>query len=494
MTPHLSKSKFQYGLQCLKRLYLESYLQKLADPVDAGLRARFDTGTAVGEVARHRFPNGRLIEESHLEHDQAVRATQALLTDATIPALYEAAFTFQGIRTRVDILKRNGQREFDLVEVKSTTEVKPEHITDVAIQVYVAEGSGIPIKRAYLMHLNKAYLYQGGDHAMEQLFTLEDISGRARSFVAENVPNDLARMWAALQRDNAPDIETGRHCEKPYHCSFFGYCHQNEPEHPIRELPSRSGINWEQLQAIGIRDIGSIPSDFPGLSSSQRRVRDSVIGGHSFISPDLASIMKEISFPASFMDFEAISPAIPIYAGTKPYQRVPFQWSLHILDSSGRLRHDWFLNGDADDPRERFVISLLEALPPEGAIFTYSSYETSMMKDLAQGFPQYGDGLMALCDRAVDLLQVIRANYYHPGFHGSYSIKSVLPALVPGLNYTDLEIPEGMAAAVSYARMIANDAPDHEKAEIREALLAYCERDTEAMVRIYDVLLAESGG
>ena len=190
MTPLLSKSRFQYGLQCLKRLYLECYHRELADPVDAGLQARFDTGTAVGKLARQRFPNGRLIEETHLEHDQAVGTTQALLADPGVPALYEATFTFQGIRTRIDVLKRNGPRAFDLVEVKSSTKVKPEHVTDAAIQLHAAEGSGIPIDRAYLTHLNTAYVYQGGDLDLQQLFTLEDISAPARSFVAENVPND----------------------------------------------------------------------------------------------------------------------------------------------------------------------------------------------------------------------------------------------------------------------------------------------------------------
>ena len=460
--------------------------------MDAGLQAIFDAGAAVGEMARQRFPNGRLVEGTYLEHDQAVRTTRALLAGATIPALYEAAFTFQGIRTRIDILKQNGRHEFDLVEVKSNTSVKPEHITDVAIQVYVAEGSGVPVKGAYLMHLNNAYVYQGGDHDLEQLFNLADVTEEARRFVAENVPNDLARMWAALQLDVAPDIETGRHCTSPYRCSFFGYCHQDEPGHPIRELPRLREREWEQMKASGIRDIGSIPPDFPGLNSSQRRVRNSVVDGRSFISPDLGSSLREITFPASFLDFETIMPAIPVYVGTSPYQTIPFQWSLHIRDSSGQLRHDSFLNSDARDPRERFVTSLLEAIPPEGAIITYSSYEKTIMNQLAQVFPQYKNRLLALCDRMVDLLKLIRDNYYHPEFNGSYSLKSVLPALVPALSYADLEIQDGLAATRSYARMIASDTPEPDKSEIREALLAYCQRDTEAMVRIYDALLAEA--
>ena len=383
-TALLSKSRFQYGLQCLKRLYLEAYHRELADPVGAGLQAIFDSGTAVGELARRRFPNGALVEETHLEHAQAVETTKALLADDAIPALYEAAFTFRGIRTRIDVLRRNGRQGFDLVEVKSTTSVKPEHVTDVAIQLYAAEGCGVRIDRAYLMHINNAYVYLGGDHDLEQLFTLADVSDRSRAFVAESVPNDLDRMWEALQLDHAPDIAVGRHCESPYRCSFYGHCHQGE-----------AGI------------------DRP-LS----------------ISPSLASRLGEIAFPAAFLDFETVGLAVPVYVGTRPYQRVPFQWSMHILDADGRLSHASFLNGDAEDPRERFITGLLEAVPSEGSIVAYSPYEKTMMRELAEAFPHYEDGLLALCDRVVDLLKLLRGSYYHPGFNGSYSLKSVLPALV----------------------------------------------------------------
>ena len=446
MTPSLSKSKFQYGLQCLKRLYLDSFQPELADPVDAGLQARFDTGTVVGEVARNYFPYGRLIGETYLEHDQAVDTTGTLFADSALPALYEAAFTFQGIKTRVDILKRNGEQDYDLIEVKSTTRLKPEHVTDVAIQMYVAEGSGIPINKAYLMHLNNTYVYQGGEHDLQQLFTLEDVTDRARSFVARRVPDDLSRMWVTLQQDNPPDIETGPHCTKPYRCSFYGHCHQDE-----------------------VPDTGTL-----------------------FISPALASSLAEITFPACFLDFETFNPAIPLYRGTRPYQVIPFEWSLHILDSSGSLTHESFLNDDADDPRDRFIISLLDAIPLEGAIVTYSPYEKTILRGLAQAFPHYGNRLLSLCDRMVDLLKLIRENYYHPGFNGSYSLKSVAPTLVPNLGYTDMHIQDGAVASIAYMRMIAEDMPESEKVDIRKALLVYCSRDTEAMVGVYQALLEKA--
>ena len=256
-------------------------------------------------------------------------------------------------------------------------------------------------------------------------------------------------------------------------------------------------LSWkvsEELRGSGISEIASIPAGFHGLTPTQHRVRDCVVTGQPFIDPDLVSRLKEITFPSSFLDFETFSPAIPAYVGTTPYQIIPFQWSLHILDSSGQLRHQSFLNGDAEDPRERFVISLLGAIPAEGTIVVYSGYEQAVMKQLIETFSQYADHLLDLCDRTLDLLKLIRESYYHPNFHGSYSIKSVLPALVPSLGSSDLRIQEGSIAAIEYARMIATDTPRSERARTKEALLAYCQRDTEAMVRVFEALLAESTG
>ena len=212
--------------------------------------------------------------------------------------------------------------------------------------------------------------------------------------------------------------------------------------------------------------------------------------GRPFIGANLASRLAEIDFPAAFLDFETLSLAVPIYAGTSPYQMIPFQWSLHVRDSDGGLRHSAFLDDGLDDPRERLIVALLEATPPEGSIVVYSSYEARVLRELAQAFPQHEGPLLALCDRMVDLLRIIRESYYHPEFHGSFSIKSVAPVMAPGLAYDDLEVPEGMAAAAAHARLLTDDPPESERAAIREALLAYCERDTLAMVRVYEALLA----
>lgn len=489
--PQLSKSRFLNGLQCLKRLYLQTHHSELADPVDTGQQAIFDSGTLVGELARERFPGGALVEEEYFEQQQAERTTRRLISAPSVPALYEPAFSFEGIRSRVDVLARTENGEFDLIEVKSTTRVKEDvHIPDVAIQVYMTEGAGIPIRRAHLMHINTAYVYQGGEHDPEDLFTLADVTDEVRPYMENELPGHLDRMRESLRTTDTLGIETGRHCTVPYACSFIGHCHRNDPEYPIRELPNLRQPTRERLRELGIADIASIPSDFPGLSRPQSRVRDSVIANQPFVGSGLASKLGEIAFPASFLDFETISPAIPVVAGTSPYQRIPFQWSLHVRDSDGGLKHSEFLHEEDGDPRERFVTSLLAAIPSEGSIVTYSSYERSVMKELAEAFPRHRGGLLSLAERVFDLLQPIRTEYYHPGFHGSFSMKSVTPALVPDLAYDDLEIREGIAASASYSQLIASDTLPCDRDRIREALLAYCARDTEAMVRVFEALVA----
>jgi hypothetical protein len=217
-------------------------------------------------------------------------------------------------------------------------------------------------------------------------------------------------------------------------------------------------------------------------------VRECVVNDRAFVGSDLQSKLQEINFPVSFLDFETYNPALPVYVGTSPYQQVPFQWSLHIKTSSGDLLHKSFLWSEQDDPREALLESLIDAIPREGTIVAYSNYEQRVRRDLAAEFPDFADALLGLCDRTFDLLKLIREEYYHPQFHGSFSIKSVLPVLDPDMGYGGLEIRHGLVAAIDFGRMIAESTSAEGKEATREALLAYCQRDTEAMVRVFDVL------
>ena len=485
--PKLSKSRFGAGLQCFKRLYLECYSPELADPVDPSQQALFDTGTAVGILARQRFPGGRLIDERYYEHSRAEVSTSEAIVDPLLPAIYEAAFTFEGIRIRVDVLSRNSGDTFDLVEVKSSTSVKPEHIPDAAIQLHVVEGSSVSVQKVFLLHIDNRYIYEGGPYDLSKLFQLEDITDQARTFLS-SIPESLADMWKVLYQDEAPGVEIGPQCTRPYQCPFYKYCRRDTPEHHIEQLPRARPELMEKLRTAGILDIRKIPSTFQKLSANQQRVRDSVVTGKPYIGSELSGALSGATYPLHFLDFETFNPALPAYPGTRPYQVIPFQWSLHMRDSAGNLNHASFLHDGDGDPREAFSTSLLDAIGSEGKIVVYSSYERTIIRQLAEEFPQYEEHLLALCDRLFDLLAIVRTHYYHPNFHGSYSIKAVLPALVPDMTYQDLEIQDGSNASVAFAQMIAPDTEVPEREHIRNALLDYCRMDTLAMVRLLDTL------
>ena len=493
MNVQLSKTRFQHGLQCLKALYYDCYERNLATPPGDVLKARFDTGHQVGELARKLFPGGVAVSAQYWEHERAVAETRRLLDDPDVPALYEAAFTCDGVRVRVDVLARNDDGAFDVVEVKASTSAKPEHTPDVAIQLYAAEGAGVPVRRAYLAHLNREYVYQRGEYDLEQLFSLEDLTDKAREFVKNEVPDELARMWDALRQDDAPDIATGRHCSKPYTCAYLEHCRKGEPPNRVLELPGVRENVLRELQSHGIDTIPQIPPGLVKLTAVQERARQSVTSGEPWYGPKLGATLRGIAKPLCFVDFEAFMAALPLYVGTRPYQQMPFQWSLHVLDESGNLSHSEYLHDDDTDPRERFAATLLAAMPDEGAIVTYSHYERTTLKRLAESYPQYAGGLTALCDRIVDLLKVVRDGYYHPDLKGSFSIKSVLPVVVPGLDYERLGIQEGQDAAAKYLCMVDGDTPDAERESIRQDLLEYCAQDTKAMALVYRTLLEATG-
>jgi hypothetical protein len=317
------------------------------------------------------------------------------------------------------------------------------------------------------------------------LFTLEDITYECTAMQRE-LPVLLEEMRLDLSKEWAPEIEVGRQCTNPNTCQFYGHCHTHESDHPIEQLPRAGGQLLDALEAAGIRDIRDIPDDFAGLSELQQRVRDCVMTNQPYLNDELPRRLRRLRPPVHFLDFETFNPPLPLYVGTRPYQHVPFQWSLHTLTEDGSLRHAEFLHDGDGDPREPFATSLVDALGDTGPVLVYSGFESARLRELAAAIPALANDLRAIAEgRLVDLLQLVRTYYYHPAFHGSFSIKSVLPAVAAHLDYGDLAISDGRLAAMAYAEMIGADTPRERKTEIRENLLAYCERDTLAEVELF---------
>ena len=487
--PILSKSRFLAGLQCPLRLWYQCYNRELATPVSPMQQSLFDTGHKVGQIATERYPSGILVEDDYMHHEAAIQTTLDAMKDSSVGAIFEAAYMEDGVRIRADILERRPEKCWNLIEVKSSTRVKDEYLTDVAVQYHVLEMAGIDLERIYLMHIDREYMLDGEELDLNRFLVLEDLTAdaiRLQDFVREN----LEKLKAMLSMNASPDVQPSRHCHRPHTCDFWDHCTRNVPENWIFELSGIRQERFKELAARSVRAIDEIPDTFP-LTAVQQRIRDCVIKSREYIDSNLYDSLSDVNFPVHFLDFETIMPGIPRYAMTRPYQTIPFQWSDHILHPDGKIEHRDFLSDKDRDPRADFTRTLLDGLKNEGTIFIYTTYEQRILRELAEQLPQHADDLNMLHSRFVDLCAIIKHYYYNPAFHGSFSLKYVLPALVPEMDYQNLAIQEGGMASLEYLRMIDPKTPAADKAEIRRNLLAYCGQDTLAMVRIREVLLGK---
>lgn len=480
--PRLSKSKFLSGLQCHKRLYLEIHQPFLATKPDAATQAMFEMGTEVGELARSRFAGGVLVTAGYRQTEAALEQTAALIQDLAVPAIFEAAFLHGGVLIRADVLERVPPAEgepggWKLIEVKSSTRVKDIHLEDLAVQSEVIQGAGLTLVSVGLMHINTSYFYREGSVDLTELFSIQDLSEAVAQRRAE-VPGRLAEMAGMLLQAQAPAIEPDRHCHTPYDCPFWDHCTKDKPARWIHYLPGAKQIVG-QLAEQGVTTIDEIPAGAK-LSPVQRRVKENV----EWTSAKLGTMLKAVQYPVHHLDFETVMLAVPRFSETRPYQALPVQWSNHIEQATGELSHEEFLHKDVGDPRKVLAESLLESLGEKGSICVYSPYERSILEQLAVAIPSLKPALQRIIARLWDLFPIIRDHYYHPAFGGSYSIKAVLPAMVPALAYDDLAIKEGGHAASQYYRMVFVETDWVERASIEEALLRYCERDTLAMVEL----------
>jgi predicted RecB family nuclease len=487
MKPMLSKSRFLAGLQCPLRLWYQCYDRKLATPSSPTQQAIFDMGHEVGLLATELYPGGLYVSEDYLHHQEAQKTTKSAITNHNVPAIYEGAFAFDDIRIRVDILERLCNNRWNMIEVKSSTSAKEVYIIDAAIQYYVLNGTGLGLDRVGILHLNNQYVYDGARLDLDQLFHFadltEDIHRRQKTII-----NQVDSLKTIISSDSPPKISPSRHCLNPYKCEFWEHCTRDKPDFWVIGLSGITNQKFIQLAEIGVESIDDIPENFP-LTALRERIRQCVSQNQEFFSPELRTKLLEVEFPIHFLDFETIAPAVPRYAGTIPYETVPFQWSDHILFQDGTIEHREYLCFENKDPRAEFTETLLEVLGDIGTIFTYTGYEAGILKNLAIGLPSYEPRLSRLTSRFKDLYAIIRRHYYHPLFQGSFSLKYVLPALVPSMSYEKLSIQEGFLASLEYLRMIDAGTPVGDKEKIKKNLLEYCENDTLGMVTIRDELL-----
>jgi len=480
---HLSKSRIQSGRQCRKRLWLELHEPDAAQWGDAA-RMRLDEGTAFGELARDLLGGGLLIEADHFHVREALAETAAALAcpRKEVPRLFEAAFEHAGVRVRVDALER-GLRSDTLIEVKSTTQVKDEHVWDCAIQAWVVHGAGRPLRKILLAHVDNGFVYtREGDY--EGLLVTEDITGRVEALLPE-IPRIVAKL-KKVAAGAIPKIATGAHCHEPYDCPFLEHCQASEPappDYPVDVLPrGRPLAEW--LRSEGYVDLRDVPDELLERDL-HKRVATATRDGKPFVSRELAGILDAIPYPRFHLDFETISFVVPRWPETRPFEQLPFQFSCHVETARGRLREESFLDTTGESPLATFADRLIDVLGDKGPVLVWNKgFEGSRIEALAERFPEKRAALRRIVDRLVDLLPIYREHYYHRDMLGSWSIKAVLPTIAPDLDYGDLDVGDGGAAQGAYLEAIRADTTPERREALRRQLHDYCGRDTLAMVRL----------
>jgi hypothetical protein len=487
---NLSKSKIIAYRQCPKRLWLEIHRPDLRD--DSASEMVFAIGNQVGDVARQIYDtagNGRLIDFHEIGWDAAYAETGSWLTGTAAP-LFEAALRIEGAMALADVMLpepgENGLR-WHMIEVKSTTGVKDYHRDDLAVQTYIATTAGFELASASLAHVDRSFVYPGGGD-YRGLLKAVDLTEEVRAKAGE-VATWIAEAQKVAALDTEPEIETGPHCSDPFGCPFIRHCNRDKPtfDFPLGSLYRLCYGKHEELVALGHTDLRDVPDEH--LSAVNRLIKSQSLSGEAWFDAEgAAADLAPHTGTACFLDFETIMFGVPIWKGTRPYQQLPFQFSLHIVPPDGKMEHREFLDLSGEDPGEAFARALIDHCGTTGPVFVYNAgFENGVMRGLAERFPHLAPGLQAIIDRVVDLLPIARNRYYHPSQHGSWSIKAVLPAVCPDLAYGDLEgVQNGMAAQSAFLEAVAPETTPERKAEIERQLLAYCKLDTLAMVRLWE--------
>ena len=447
-------------------------------PLPREAEARLAWGRRVGEAARQAFPGGVVIPSSAGATRDALEATRAAVVGGA-ERLYEAAFEHGGVFVAIDILDRR-RRGWRLGEVKSSTHVKPEHVPDAAIQTWVARGAGLEIDGVGIVHLDRDCVYPDLSH----LFRTEDVT--------EAVGAELPRVAAQVRRQRRllggplPAAEPGERCRVPHACPFLARCWEATPPDHVSTL-YYGGRRARELLGAGIERIRDIPADVE-LTGVQDRQRRAVCGDCVVVDDGLDEALDAFDAPHAYLDFETISPAIPQWDGCRPYDQVPVQFAcVRAGAAEPTLVHEHLAAG-AQDPRPALARALVAACEGAATIFAWNaSFEQRCVAHLMEAVPEEATGLERVWDRLQDLLPVVREHVYAPAFAGSFSLKRVLPALLPELAYDDLEVRGGTVASVELERLLLRpDEVDSEEVEgLRRALLAYCRRDVEGLLALH---------
>ena len=489
MTP-LSKSKLMAYRQCPKRLWLEVNQPALAGEPGSD-QTKLQVGREVGAIARKLYDEPGL---GHTVDAQAEGITAALTRSAELLAtvqepVFEAGFQADGALAFADVMLpkyEDGQVVWSMVEVKSSASIKDHHLDDLALQAHIATSAGVKLKSVAVAHLDNSWVHPGVD---DHRGLLQEVDLTKETVARTNeIKQWIADAQAVAIQPGEPKRDIGSHCSVPFACGFHGYCSQGvpKPEYPVSYLPNLHPSKRAKLDAQGIVELRDVPDSM--LNALQRRVKQHTLAGTTFFDNQGAAVdLAPHGFPAYFLDFESVQLTVPKWKGTRPFQQIVFQFSLHTLSETGQLDHVPFLDLSGNDPSEPFAHALVAVCGDSGPVFVYNAtFEKTRIKELSHRFPDLAKPLRAINTRIVDLLPVAQNRYYHPSQGGSWSIKKVLPTAVPELSYDRLDgVKNGGDAMQVFHEAIHPETTSERKREIETQLLAYCRLDTFAMVRLW---------
>ncbi len=472
----ISKSKFLIGLKCPKHLWCLFNAPDLIPEIDESTQALFDQGHEVGNLAKKLYPKGIEVDWNK-GFQNTLTETKELLKQQK--PLFEASFKFNNAYCRSDIIVPTG-KDWDIFEVKSSTEVKDEHLWDVAFQKYCLENSGLHIRKCHVIVINNEYTKKGKINP-EKFFTTQDVTDKISELI-QQIGDLIKKMLEIIQNPKIPTPELGIDCIDPSECPV---CMNDLPENNVTEL-YRLGKKAYPLLNKKIIKITDLPKDFK-LTEKQKIQYDSILLNKPHINvEEIKKFLKTLKYPLYFLDFETINPAIPLFEETRPYQHIPFQLSLHIVKKTNeKPEHVEFLADNPEDPRPG-IINALKAIGKTGTVLAYNmTFEKNVIEALQEAFPKE-KWLHEIIDKLNDLIIPFQNFwYYDPKQHGSCSIKAVLPALTYQ-SYEHLEVSKGDQAARKFLQMTYKEKKSDDK--LRKALLEYCKQDTQGMIDILNVL------
>lgn len=491
----LSKSKYCAFVQCPRNLWLKTYKPELAAP-NTSLDARMESGNEIGDLAMQLF--GDFVEVTAHKNDgkidlsEMISRTNELILERC-PVICEASFSYNGNYCAVDILKReNGG--YAIYEVKSSTHASQIYAVDIAYQKYVLENCGINVTGTYLVCINSDYVFNG-TLKLNEFFQIIDLSAEVfeeYQYVEGNVlaANDI------MDDPVEPLYGLSESCNTPYPCAFWEYCSAHLPSPSVFDLYRfgfKKEIEYYKKGIVSYEDLEHDSVMKNHIRSLQVRHELHNLGTHAD-KKEIKKFLNTLSFPLYFLDFETMQPIIPEFVGTKPYAQIPFQYSLHYLESpNGELKHKEFLGVSGEDPRRAIAEQLCADIPKNVCVLAYNKgFECGRIRELASYFPDLAEHLLNIEKNIKDLIDPFRAgHYYNRAMGGSFSIKSVLPAIYPddpSLDYHNLEgVHNGSEAMDLFPKI--KDLPIDEQATARHNLLKYCELDTYAMVKVWEELV-----